>query len=179
MKKTTWQILSKHLPPRIELYGPTKRALALLSMASQCCYVIAQMYLRNFQSEGYILALFLLVCDLISHKVEPVPEPLTAASLPHHPAKSTSTDVFLTGRKMCRVLAKALPCCNLRYFRLYTISAPSCRVCRVAIPSLPHHPITHCRSYLSGREKWMREPLGCHIATGGISSTLHKPSLGH
>lgn len=126
MKETTWQVLSKHLPPRIEWYEPMERALALLpTVTSRCCRLMAQMPLRSFQGEGCILAPFLPPCSLNSHKAEPAPEPLVAASLPHHPAQSTSTDVFLTGRKTCQVLAEALPCCNLRYFWLYTLSAPS------------------------------------------------------
>ena len=123
----------------------------------------SQIHLRKFQSKGCLLATLLRVCDLISHKAEPVPEPLTAVSLPRHPAKS-STDVSLTGRKTYQALAEALPCCNLWYFRLYTGSEPSSRAYRVAIFSLPHHTTTRCCDYLTGKEKWMRKPLGCHVA---------------
>lgn len=139
MKETTWQVLSKHLPPRVELYKPTERALALLpTMASPCCYLIAQMHLRNFQSEGCILAPFLLVCNLISHNAEPAPEPPVAASLPRHPAQSTSTDVFLTGRKTCGFLRRRCLAVTSGTSRPYTLSAPACRVCRVTMPCLPH-----------------------------------------
>ena len=140
MKETIWQVLSKHLPLRTDLYEPTECALALLTTtASGCGYLSAQVHLRNFQSEGCILAPFLPVCNLIPHPLSWHPEPLVAVSLPRHPVQSASPDVFLTGRKMCQVLAEALPSYNLRYFGLYNLSVPSWRFCRVLIPSLPHH----------------------------------------
>lgn len=78
MKKTTCQILSKHLPARLEQHESIKlaSALGLTTMVSWCWYLTARRYLRKCQIEGCVLATFLLVCNLVSQRAEAEQEPL-------------------------------------------------------------------------------------------------------
>lgn len=138
MKETTWQVLSKHLPPTIDSYEPTACALAPLTPWHQDVAIIAQVHLRNFQSEGCILAPFLPVCNLIPHLLSRLWSPwLSCHSLAILFSQRVQMSSLHAGRHAgClwrHCLAIPLVLQALQSFR------PSWRFCKVGIPPFPDH----------------------------------------
>lgn len=153
MKKTTWQILSKHLPPRTDLYEPTNLALALHTCHHGVTVLLShsQIHLRAFQSKDCLLATLLRVRFPTKPSLYQSPR-LKRRSLTILLSQQVQVSSLQEG-KCTRFLLRRCLAVISGISGLYTGSEPSCRVYRGAIFSLSHHSTTHCCYYLSGKGK--------------------------